>query len=288
VNHHFDFALIGLRLLYVFSYPNQFLQPIALNDSIIANMNSSRPSKRTLRTRLKVDYKESSSSSDDPIKSLQPSPSRIAKRKREDSLRRSTPESLQTQDSWKPDDPPLVRAPSAQRGDSRRESETSACSLPSDVPIFPHLERHKTRERSDSSSWSLPSDVPIFPYLREKGFNARESIAAQLSSPQPDAADVPRLDHSYLRYSETEPCHEKENSNLDIFLSKGKVFTDTVEVESTVPVCVTPSVPQIHDPKSSHSIKATSSTQYTTPKISGSPSINIKQKGNMAPGVSVT
>jgi hypothetical protein len=130
--------------------------------------------------------------------------------------------------------------------------------------------------------------VPIFPYLRGKGLNAREAIAAQPTSLPPSVASVPRLDHPYLRSSETELCHEKEESKLDISLKpKSKVVVVTAEVERSVPDYVTPSVLQVYDPNPSHSIQAPSSTRFPTPKLPGSQSIDIKQKGNMAPGVSI-
>ncbi len=210
--------------------------------------------RRSGRARRKAEYKESSSSSDDPIKSLSPSPSRVAKRKRENRRQKQNPSNL--------DDPPLVpyhlHTSSIQSREPRGESDASACSLHSDVPIFPYLEgrRRNSRALSNSSSWTLPSDVPIFPYIQEKRFNARASIAAR-------------------------SCHEKEDSKHEIL---GKSF----EFKSSTQVFVLPRIPQVHDQKYSQPIKAPSLTQSTTPKPLSLPSINSSQEIAMAPGVSGT
>jgi hypothetical protein len=256
-------------------------------------MNSATPSRRPPRARPKARYREpspSSSSGDDLTESLRPFSSRLKKRKREDNLRQTTRESLQPQDHSKPEDSSLGRyhshTSSIQLGEARRESDTSACSLPSDVPIFPYLEgRRCNSQLSNSSSWTLPSDVPYFPYLREERSNTGGIVAAQPPSLSPCVVSVPYFDNPYLRYPEIGFCREKEDSELDIFLpSKREGIAETVEVENPAPICLSPST--LHDQGISNFIDNRTFTRVTTSKSLHPQTINIDREGSMAPGVS--
>ena len=217
-------------------------------------MESTTGLRRTRRGTRKVDYRISSSSSDDPIQSLQPSHSRIVKRNSppKNSLEQFGTESLQTQNSSDSDDTPLVphhlRIALTQKEvvvtyiTSRRESETSSCSFSSDTLLFPHLEvnKRKSREHSNSSSESPPSDVPVFPYVRKKLFNAGIFAAVKHSVRPPSVSPFPQRVHSYLRYSEADAFQEDQALEREISLPED--LAEPGEVQTQAPDFVSSNV----------------------------------------------
>jgi hypothetical protein len=269
-------------------------------------MDSTTASGRKVRaSRRLLSYKGPSSSSDGPIKSPQPSPSRVAKCKREDSLPKFKAENPQTQDPSNSGDAPFApyhpHTGSHLRKDPSRESEDR---IGSDIPIVAHRDgqKHKFRELSDHSSCSSASDVPIFPYLRQKRLNAVGAIA-QPSSPPPKALHVPGLKDRPLTFSNTEAFHENEDPKLDTFVSS-QLKVHEGPVESSAPVYVGSFDPQFRSQQFSKpglgnfcsrvtlptlpSVIASPLARVTTPKRFGSLSVNSTQNGDMAPTVSGT
>jgi hypothetical protein len=269
-------------------------------------MDSTTASGRKVRASRKLfNYKERSSSSDGSIQSPQPSPSRVAQRKREDHIPKFKAENLQTRDPSNPGDasfaPYHPHTGSHLRKDPSRESEDS---IGTEVPIVAHREgqRHEYRELSAHSSCSLASDVPIFPYLRQKKLNAVGSIA-QPSSPPPRVVHFPGLKDRPLTFSNTEALHENEDPKLDTLVpSQLKVPEDPAE--SSAPVYVGSFGPQFQNQQFSKpglrkfcsrvtlpplpSVIASPLARVTTPKRFGSPYVNSNQNGDMAPTVSDT
>lgn len=273
--------------------------------SVITNMDSTIASGRKVRARRKVNYREpSSSSSDDPFQSLQHSPSRSAKRKRE--------ASLQTQNSSNSGNPPLApdrlyTGPHQGKGPSR-ESETSDCSLGSDVPIFPYLEgkSYTTREHSDSSLSSLASDASLFQYLRQKRLHTGQHTAPQPSSPTTTVVYATNLKDIHLALSKTKSSNGKEDPKLDtVLLSEFAVFEDPID--SPAPDYFDPFDPRLQhqkflqpitrslftrvrspNPVRPRSVVASPFARVTTSNSPGSPSVHINQKRDMAPTVSKT
>jgi hypothetical protein len=254
-------------------------------------MDPTTGSRRKARETHKVYYRVSSSPSrDDPINSLQPSPSRILKRQSagKKSLAQSSPEGFQAQDLSDSDDIPFICLPTASPWKaeaityiiSRRESETSVCSLPSDVPLFPHLEgkRPKSREHLNSSSWSLPSDIPIFPYVRKRAFNAGIFATPNPSLP-PSVPASPSLVRPYLRYSGTGAFHKEQDPGQDL--------AEPAQDKNQAPGPVSFSL-EVQEQNLSDPIRISQDSPSTTATPLGSPSININRKGSMAPGVSQT
>jgi hypothetical protein len=269
-------------------------------------MDSTTASGRKVRaSRRLLSYKRPSSSSDGPIKSPQPSPSRVAKRKREDSLPKFKAENPQTQDPSNSGDAPFApyhpHTGSHLRKDPSRESEDR---IGSDIPIVAHRDgqKHKFRELSDHSSCSSASDVPIFPYLRQKRLNAVGAIA-QPSSPPPKALHVPGLKDRPLTFSNTEAFHENEDPKLDTFVSS-QLKVPEGPVESSAPVYVGSFDSQFRSQQFSKPglgnfcsrvtlptlpfVIASPLARVTTPKRFGSLSVNSTQNGDMAPTVSGT
>jgi hypothetical protein len=127
-------------------------------------MHSTIAPRHSGRARRSVEDKEPSSSSEDSIRSPEPPPAQGTKLKRENDLH--------TQDPLNPYDPPLVTY----------HLHTSS------------IQSRGARGESDDSAWSLPSDVPIFPHICEKTTNDREFIAGRLSFLRAAVAYVHCLD----------------------------------------------------------------------------------------------
>lgn len=268
----------------------------------MANMEYAAGPRRTARNIQKVDYRiSSSSSSDDPIQPSNTSPSQFVKRESsgENRLAQLSPEGFQKQDLSESDDTPLVPhhlriAPTGKEETIihitlRRESKVSSGSLRSDIPLFPHIERRKrkSRELSNGGSGSLLSDEPLFPYVRKILRSAGTALDPSL--PPPGVPWNPYLGRQYLKDSEVESHCEDQDLQQDTSLAPGLTdLAESVKVEVRAPDGVSSNVPLVHDQNLPNPIKLSPLARITTPQPLGSRSININQKGRMAPGVSDT
>jgi hypothetical protein len=260
--------------------------------------------RRTARNIQKVDYRissSSSSSSDDPIQPPNTSPSQFVKRESSEgnSLAQLSPESFQKQDLSELDDAPLVphhlRIAATGKEETiihitlRPESKVSSGSLRSDIPLFPYIERskRKSREFSNRSSGSLLSDEPLFPYVQKILRSA--GAALNFSLPPLGVPWISYLGRQYLKDSEVESHCEDHALQQDTYLTPGRTdLAESVKVEVRAPDGLFSNVPLVHDQNLLNLTKLSPLARITTPQPLGSRSININQKGGMAPGVSDT